>query len=452
MKRILFILVAFLLFQTGYGQNLPVLKVSKDSSYIVYGNNEPFFWLGGTAWELLHRLTREEVDEYLSDRAQKGFTVIQTVILAELDGLNTPNAYGEKPLIDNDPTKLNEKYLEHVDYVLTKANELGLYVGLLPTWGDKFNRKWGLGPEIFDAGNAAVFGALIAKRFSGHSNLIWILGGDRIPENDKHYAVIRAMASGIREVDTTHLMSYHPVGAHRATDFINDSWLDLDMCQTGHSRTSKEYQYILDAREMRPKRPIINGESRYENIPDRFWEKESYGWLDDADVRISAYWSIMAGAAGYTYGCNDIWQMYDITREPTISARTGWETALQLPGASQMGYMRTFFERFPWQRMVPDQSLVLSDNVENQSYVLAAIDSAKQFALVYIPTGNAVKIDMSGIDAKTVSAFWFNPRNGQMKNIGDFDTKQAHAFSPWSRGRGSDFVLVLVAKGFPVDF
>jgi hypothetical protein len=86
---------------------------------------------------MIHRLTREEIDTYLTDRADKGFTVIQTIILAELDGLNTPNAYGDKPLIDNDPTKLNEKYFELVDYVINKSEELGLYVGLLPTYSKR---------------------------------------------------------------------------------------------------------------------------------------------------------------------------------------------------------------------------------------------------------------------------------------------------------------------------
>src|SRR5680860_829676 len=115
MKYILLIFVGFLITQSSFGQNLPLLKISSDSNYIVTHDNDPFFWLGGTAWELIHRLDKEEIDKYLTDRANKGFTVIQTVILAELDGLNTPNAYGEKPLLNNDPTKLNERYFTHVD-------------------------------------------------------------------------------------------------------------------------------------------------------------------------------------------------------------------------------------------------------------------------------------------------------------------------------------------------
>jgi len=132
MKAILLLLISVLISIPIQGQELPLLKISNNQHYLVTENDEPFFWLGGTAWELIHRLTKEDIDIYLTDRANKGFTVIQTVILAELDGLNTPNAYGNKPLIDNDPTKLNNKYFELVDYVINKSEELGLYVGLLP--------------------------------------------------------------------------------------------------------------------------------------------------------------------------------------------------------------------------------------------------------------------------------------------------------------------------------
>src|SRR5688572_28808365 len=81
------------------------LKDSENRRFLVREDGSPFFWLGDTAWELFHRLNREEADRYLQDRAQKGFTVIQAVVLAELDGLTEPNPYGHTPLKDNDPTK-----------------------------------------------------------------------------------------------------------------------------------------------------------------------------------------------------------------------------------------------------------------------------------------------------------------------------------------------------------
>ena len=87
----------------------PRLKISPNRRFLVQHDGTPFFYLGDTAWELFHRLNREEADRYLENRARKGFTVIQAVALAELDGLNTPNAYGHRPLIDNDPAKPDVK-------------------------------------------------------------------------------------------------------------------------------------------------------------------------------------------------------------------------------------------------------------------------------------------------------------------------------------------------------
>jgi hypothetical protein len=53
------------------------LKVSENGHYFVDQNAKPFFYLGDTCWLLFQRLDRDEVDEYLKDRAAKGFTVVQ---------------------------------------------------------------------------------------------------------------------------------------------------------------------------------------------------------------------------------------------------------------------------------------------------------------------------------------------------------------------------------------
>jgi hypothetical protein len=70
---------------------LPRIQTSPDGHYLMTAQGEPFFWLGDTAWELYHRLNREEIERYLENRRQKGFNVIQAVALAELDGLRVPN-------------------------------------------------------------------------------------------------------------------------------------------------------------------------------------------------------------------------------------------------------------------------------------------------------------------------------------------------------------------------
>src|SRR3954462_5350609 len=118
----------------------PRLKVSNNRRFIVNDDGSPFFYLGDTAWELFHRLNREEADRYLVDRAAQRFTVVQAVVLAEMNGLNDPNPYGQKALTDNDPAKPNEEYFKHVDYVVNKAEQLGLFVGMPPTWGNNWNK------------------------------------------------------------------------------------------------------------------------------------------------------------------------------------------------------------------------------------------------------------------------------------------------------------------------
>src|SRR5207249_3618186 len=97
------------------------LRVSANGRYFVDQDGKPFFYLGDTAWLLFQRLDRQEVDEYLKDRAAKGFTVIQAYVLRGLEARHPDGAsslIGEKPLIDRDPTRPNEAFFKNVDYVI----------------------------------------------------------------------------------------------------------------------------------------------------------------------------------------------------------------------------------------------------------------------------------------------------------------------------------------------
>ena len=46
------------------------LKVYGTGQYLMWEDEKPFFYLGDTAWELFHRLTREEMAEYFAVRAK----------------------------------------------------------------------------------------------------------------------------------------------------------------------------------------------------------------------------------------------------------------------------------------------------------------------------------------------------------------------------------------------
>ncbi len=151
-------------------------KLIQRGRFLAKNDGSPFFWLGDTAWELFHRLTRADIAAFLACRARQGFTVIQAVALAEFEGLTVPNLEGNLPLEFTDglpaPGKPLEPYWELVDFAIDEAEKLGLYIALLPTWGDKFNRKWGVGPEIFNAANAYDYALWLAKRYGGRANVI----------------------------------------------------------------------------------------------------------------------------------------------------------------------------------------------------------------------------------------------------------------------------------------
>jgi len=187
MKTLLLLTLSLLSLHGSFAQkpftNGP-LRVSDNNRYLVHADGTPFFYLGDTAWELLHRLNREEADRYLKRRAEQGFSVIQAVALAEFDGLKEPNPYGETPLLNDDPAKPNEAYFKHVDYIIDKAAEYGLVIGLLPTWGDKvFKDTWGKGPEIFTPQNARVYGKWIGERYATRktSSGLWGVTVTRAP-------------------------------------------------------------------------------------------------------------------------------------------------------------------------------------------------------------------------------------------------------------------------------
>ncbi len=419
------------------------LTVEANKRFLLNVDGQPFFYLGDTAWELFHRLNREEAVLYLQDRASKGFTVIQAVVLAELDGLGQPNPYGDVPLSQNDPTRPNEAYFHHVDFVVDEAEKRGLFIGMLPSWGDKWNKKWGVGPEIFTPENAAIFGEYLGNRYK-NKPIIWILGGDRSPENETHLNIIRSMARGLKRGDgDNHLITFHPQGGNNsATWFHNEDWLDFNMFQSGHSEPNiANYETTTANYALTPIKPTLDGEPCYEDHPIA-WKPEN-GWFDEFDVRKAAYWSMLAGACGHTYGNHNIWQMWQPGRGPISSARTPWRGALQHPGATQMGYLRQLFESRPFTKLLPDQSLLVSDAGEGGNRIQAARAEDGSFAFIYTPTGMPITVNLEKIRGNTVSAYWYDPRQGTRRAIGQLQIVNSQEFTPPSRGRGNDWILGL---------
>jgi Protein of unknown function (DUF4038)/Putative collagen-binding domain of a collagenase len=420
------------------------LQVGPDQRTLVHSDGTPFFYLGDTAWELFHRLGRADAEHYLRNRAAKGFTVIQAVALAEYDGLTEPSAEGALPLHDNDPTRPNEAYFAHVDWVIDTAAALGMRTGLLPTWGDKWNKRWGIGPEIFTPANAEIYGEWLGRRYRDRP-LIWILGGDRVPEQPEHAEIIRAMARGVRRGDGgRNLISFHPNGQRTSAEFFHDDeWLALNMLQSGHARDRDNYRSLLLDRDRTPPKPYMDAEPGYEDHPNAF--KAELGYLNDSDVRKSAYWALLSGVCGHTYGCHDIWQFYDpATGRPPISvARTPWRVAIDLPGSGQMRHLRTLAEPWMARPRTPDQSLLACDPGEGGAHIRAMRSDDRRHACVYIPDGRAIALDLTQLEQGPLEARWHDPRTGEQHSLGPVIHAASVTFSPPTSGPGQDWALAV---------
>ncbi|WP_303917828.1 glycoside hydrolase family 140 protein [Draconibacterium sediminis] len=444
------IIIAFSLFTVVTNLNAQRLMVSQNGRYLVTEKGDPFFWLGDTAWELLHRCDSNEINLYLGKRASQGFNVVQTVVLAELDGLNTPNPYGNTPLKDNDPRYPNDDYFQHVDYAIAKASELGMYIALLPTWGDKLNKNsWGEGPEVFNLANARSFGEYIGARYADCDNVIWIIGGDRNPREDSQdVAIWNAMAEGIASMAGGYentLMSYHPQpkeGGGSSTWFHNEQWLDFNMHQTGHCANQGTYLHITHDYNLRPIKPVLDGEPLYEDHPNCFNAKE-LGYSIPDDIRRIMYWNVFAGAFGQTYGCHDVWQMYKPDKTPVNQPLRPWPVALDLPMANQMKHLKNLMLSRPVLTRIPDQSMVLDSQPEDNNYVIATRDGNGTYAMIYFPTGKTTALDFSELRGPTFNSWWFDPRTGNSFEGPSIDKSTKSKIKPPTFGKGHDWVLVV---------
>ncbi|MBI5667892.1 MAG: glycoside hydrolase family 140 protein [Chloroflexi bacterium] len=435
------------------------IRVSENRRFLVTDSGESFFWLGDTAWELFHRCSLEDAELYLDNRQERGFNVVQAVALAELDGLNTPNVYGELPLHDNDPTTPNEAYFRHMDALIQMAAERDIYVGLLPTWGDKVNLMWGRGPAIFNAENARAYGHWLANRYRDQPNILWINGGDR-PEqaNGVDYAPVwRALAAGIRDgLGSDALITYHPNGGRGSSmSFHNDDWLDVNMWQSGHLEPDlPNWEYITQDYHRTPTKPVLDGEPNYEDHPinpfTRQWLPE-YGYFRDYDVRRQAYRAVFAGACGHTYGHHAVWQFYTPERTPINIPDRSWQDAITRPGAAQMMHLKNLMLSRPYLTRVPAQEALLSDAGDRASHRRVTRDADGSYLMAYLPqAGQTVTLRTALLSGETLQVWWYDPRTGEADDAGTFLRTETQTFT--SPDSGPDWVLVLddAARDFNV--
>ncbi|MGB7719054.1 MAG: glycoside hydrolase family 140 protein [Bryobacteraceae bacterium] len=466
---------------------LPRLRVSQNGRFFVKADGSPFFYMGDTEWGLFH-LTREDAELYLKDRAAKKFTVIQA-IATFWGGLDRPNAYGETVFVRGDPAHPNEAYFKHVDWVVDKAESLGLCIGMVPIWSKEYvqqdpklllNPSFGPtirtairadGPSVVDKTSAFGYGRFLGRRYRDKP-IIWILGGDWFATGNED--IWRAMAAGLAEGDGgVHLKTYHPKSPRSSSQwFQNDAWLDFNMLQTGHSILNRNYDLVAADWDRIPVKPVVDGEGGYEGIGDG---ASPTGKIEPADVRRIAYCGVFAGAAGYTYGANGLFGatsrpagrgpragraadggIQDEGGPPRRGPAMPWKEAMQMPAGAQMRYLRALIESRPMLVRVPDQWLLVNDPMGTTDRIQACRASDGSYAFIYTAVGTKLRIRLvdriyEKLSGTTIKAYWYDPRLGTSTQIEDFPKTESRTFTPPSSGHGNDWVLVLddASRNFP---
>lgn len=425
------------------------LGVSENGNYLTEGE-KPFFWLGDTAWLLLQKLGEEDVRIYLRNRKEKGYNVIQTVLVHTLPGA-AQSGCSLAPGI-KDVTK--PEYWNFVESIVKMAMEMQLYLGLLPSWGSLVKEG------VLNAENMETYAEFLGRRFQKYPNIIWILGGD--VRGDAGMELFRKEAQILKRYNPNRLMTFHPFGRTSSSLwFQQETWLDFNMYQSGHRRydqatlgewddnTEREtffgednWRYVQRDRAQEVRKPTLDGEPSYEGIPQGLHNPRNPYW-EEWDVRRYAYWSVFAGAAGHTYGSNAIMQFYRTDEgKGAYGVRESWTDALHHPGSAQLRYLKELMESVDFTQGEPCDRLLLFGQKER--YHRIAVFAGESFIFCYDYSGDEFLLDLRDYRDRTMDAYWMNPQDGTYSYITTLCGCEKWLASPVARkGRANDWVLVL---------
>jgi hypothetical protein len=448
---------------------LSKLRVSNNQRFLVKDDGTAFVWIGDTIWDF-HQLTPAQLDEYLDVRASQGYTVIQTQIAA----------YGRKNYREDwcfggpmhkDITLPQDAWFQHADVWLDKIEQRGLYAALGLSWIiNHWSRydKAGDPTKRFSEEDFYDYGKWIGNRYKERSNIIW-LGLNEATYVTTPVNKVNAVCRGIRDGDTGNkLLTLHPLAGSRTSDMFGGI-VDFNSWQTARFQAPANLPYlfsipgvddkvsgadvkgtftvweaIADDYNRTPAKPVIDLEAWYEGALDDMPVGRTNTRATAWHCRQRAYFVILAGSFGHTYGANSLaWQIKG----------DDWRKGLFLPGGKHMGYLAKLLgtPQRPFLKLVPDQGLITAGQSPSyDSHKQAARASDGSYAYVYSANGSAFSVDLSrlGSDRTKIAAQWFDPREATwLAAGGPYDRVPNQRFTPpGSPAADNDWVLVLSAS------
>ena len=407
------------------------MGVGENRRFLVTQNGEPFFWLGDTAWLMLPRLSREDIDSYLRIRAAQRFTVIHlaAVVAGSATG-GESNAYGHAPLGDGSLDRPVDDYFAHLDYVIARAAAHGIYVAILP-----WLARPGAAGEAGAGGDATTLAGYLARRYR-EQPVLWMLPHDQGDERAR--LIARAMAGALREHGGGGqlIVRLPGQGAVAGAAAPSPPWHDLELEASGQGSASLwigggDWQQALAGKRQLPAAPdgqAIALASLASNA---------------AEVRRVGYWEVFAGACGFCFVDQLMWTFHDGGGK---AGTPGWREELFHAAAEDMQFLRQLVESRPYLCRIPDQGILIGDPLSGQEHIRATRGAdgpqgaAGSYAFAYSAAGKPVTADLTKITGSMIMASWFDPRSGVSTWLGQFAVRGKRTFEPPS---SEDWVLVL---------
>lgn len=421
------------------------LTISENQRYLKNGS-KPFFWLGDTAWLIFSNLSEQEAYLYLKNRAEKGFNVIQAVLVYATEKMTDINKMPVKAFNPN-----SVEYWEKCDKIISMAEELGVYMALLPSWGSLVKK------EIINEANVEKYALFLAKRYGKRKNIIWLLGGDIKANN--YVKLYDKLALCLKKNTENQLIGFHPFGRCSSSMwFQNSSWLDFNMFQSGHRRYDQCNLSSWDDNEKNSEffgednwkyvdrdlslcnKPTLDGEPSYEGIPQGLHDKAQPYWSAREALRY-AYWSVFQGSCGHTYGDNSVMQFFTGELEGiTYGAEDNWKTALHHKGSSQLIFLKRLMESVDFTTGRERCDLLLTPQGEKHERI--SVFAGKDFLFAYDYLSLPFELDLS--DYINYKIYYYYASNGIYSYVGEVKEKSYKLEMP--KSYDDDKAIVLVVK------
>lgn len=224
---------------------------------------------------------------------------------------------------------------------------------------------------------------------------------------------------------------------HRRYDQLTlSSWDDNKQDEGAFGEDN--YKYVLKNFSYSTKKPCLDAEPSYEGIVQGLHDVKEPYW-EARHVRRYLYWSILAGACGFTYGNNAIIQ-FSKGAEGAYGCRESWEDALHSPGGAQMQYLFTLMKRLNFTVGRPMNDTILNNKILRH-YMCAF--GGENYYLLYTYKGDLAKIDFSAYANKRMNGYFVNPENGSMSYIDTYFGKNTLELRPVRRRELSNDWLIL---------